>query len=189
MDFLAKKFQDFWTISPNSLSDQVVRYWPNVSNEFSNEFSKWICRFQSIFDKITAYTYWTLISYFIAVAGMRVWLPLFPRNNEKLLSRRIMLPFLSDIYPLAVLFEEAIVLGAANDTGNFKLIRSVLLYDSYRMSHTALKDFAIYKFRPFSTSPEKSGEVGSWQSQFLEKLRFSFTFSINSTPSVINTPL
>ena len=44
-------------------------------------------------------------------AGMRVWLPLFPRNNEKLLSRRIMLPFLSDIYPLAVLFEEAIVLG------------------------------------------------------------------------------
>lgn len=50
------------------------------------------------------------------VAGMRVWLPLFPRNNEKLLSRRIMLPFLSDIYPLAVLFEEAIVLGAANDT-------------------------------------------------------------------------
>ena len=47
---------------------------------------------------------------------MRVWLPLFPRNNEKLLSRRIMLPFLSDIYPLAVLFEEAIVLGAANDT-------------------------------------------------------------------------
>ena len=33
-------------------------------------------------------------------AGMRVWLPLFPRNNEKLLSRRIMLPFLSDIYPL-----------------------------------------------------------------------------------------
>ena len=49
-------------------------------------------------------------------AGMRVWLPLFPRNNEKLLQRRIMLPFLSDIYPLAVLFEEAIVLGAANDT-------------------------------------------------------------------------
>ena len=45
------------------------------------------------------------------VAGMRVWLPLFPRNNEKLLQRRIMLPFLSDIYPLAVLFEEAIVLG------------------------------------------------------------------------------
>ena len=41
----------------------------------------------------------------------KVWLPLFPRNNEKLLQRRIMLPFLSDIYPLAVLFEEAIVLG------------------------------------------------------------------------------
>lgn len=53
------------------------------------------------------------------VAGMRVWLPLFPRNNEKLLSRRIMLPFFSDIYPLAVLFEEAIVLGAANDTVSY----------------------------------------------------------------------
>ena len=66
---------------------------------------------------------------------MRVWLPLFPRNNEKLLSRRIMLPFLSDIYPLAVLFEEAIVLGAANDTGNFTLIRGVLLYDSYYTCH------------------------------------------------------
>ena len=30
-----------------------------------------------------------------------------------------MLPFFSDIYPLAVLFEEAIVLGAANDTVSY----------------------------------------------------------------------
>ena len=70
------------------------------------------------------------------VAGMRVWLPLFPRNNEKLLQRRIMLPFLSDIYPLAVLFEEAIVLGkmyyfsnyshVMRETSNFpKIVKSL----------------------------------------------------------------
>ncbi|XP_051843619.1 guanine nucleotide exchange factor subunit RIC1 isoform X1 [Antechinus flavipes] len=56
-------------------------------------------------------------------AGMKVWLPLFPRDHRKphsFLSRRIMLPFHINIYPLAVLFEDALVLGAVNDT---------LLYD------------------------------------------------------------
>ncbi|XP_006863818.1 PREDICTED: protein RIC1 homolog isoform X2 [Chrysochloris asiatica] len=57
-------------------------------------------------------------------SGMKVWLPLFPRDHRKphsFLSQRIMLPFHLDIYPLAVLFEDALVLGAVNDT---------LLYDS-----------------------------------------------------------
>ncbi|XP_053096101.1 guanine nucleotide exchange factor subunit RIC1 isoform X2 [Pangasianodon hypophthalmus] len=58
-------------------------------------------------------------------SGMKVWLPLFPRRENRkphsFLSRRIMLSFLLDIYPLAVLSEDALVLGAANDT---------LLYDS-----------------------------------------------------------
>ncbi|GCC34300.1 hypothetical protein chiPu_0012773 [Chiloscyllium punctatum] len=52
-------------------------------------------------------------------AGMKVWLPLFPRDNRKphsFLSRRIMLPFQINIYPLAVLFEDALVLGAVNET-------------------------------------------------------------------------
>lgn len=56
-------------------------------------------------------------------AGMKVWLPLFPRDHRKphsFLSQRIMLPFHINIYPLAVLFEDALVLGAVNDT---------LLYD------------------------------------------------------------
>uniref|UniRef100_A0A8D0HFF1 Protein RIC1 homolog n=1 Tax=Sphenodon punctatus TaxID=8508 RepID=A0A8D0HFF1_SPHPU len=56
-------------------------------------------------------------------SGMKVWLPLFPRDQRKphsFLSRRIMLPFHINIYPLAVLFEDALVLGAVNDT---------LLYD------------------------------------------------------------
>uniref|UniRef100_A0A8C8J4X6 Protein RIC1 homolog n=1 Tax=Oncorhynchus tshawytscha TaxID=74940 RepID=A0A8C8J4X6_ONCTS len=50
-------------------------------------------------------------------AGMKVWLPMFPRDHRKphsFLSRRIMLPF--HIYPLAVLFEDALVLGASNET-------------------------------------------------------------------------
>lgn len=50
--------------------------------------------------------------------GMKVWLPLFPRNEGKahnFMSRRIMLPFRVDIYPLAVLFEDAVILGAACD--------------------------------------------------------------------------
>uniref|UniRef100_A0A8C1NBW0 Protein RIC1 homolog n=1 Tax=Cyprinus carpio TaxID=7962 RepID=A0A8C1NBW0_CYPCA len=44
-------------------------------------------------------------------AGMKVWLPLFPRDHRKphsFLSRRIMLPFHINIYPLTVLFEDAL---------------------------------------------------------------------------------
>ncbi|ESO90081.1 hypothetical protein LOTGIDRAFT_123886 [Lottia gigantea] len=50
--------------------------------------------------------------------GMKVWLPLYPRNEGKahnFMSKRIMLPFNVDIYPLAVLFEDAVILGAASD--------------------------------------------------------------------------
>ncbi|XP_076842410.1 guanine nucleotide exchange factor subunit RIC1 [Brachyhypopomus gauderio] len=50
--------------------------------------------------------------------GMKVWLPLFPRDHRKpqsFLARRIMLSFQLNIYPLAVLFEDALVLGAANE--------------------------------------------------------------------------
>ena len=57
---------------------------------------------------------------YCGAAGMRVWLPLFPREEESthaFMARRIMLHFpLNDIYPLAILFEEAIILGAENDT-------------------------------------------------------------------------
>lgn len=53
--------------------------------------------------------------------GMRVWLPLFPRQTapqppHAFISKRIMLPFQLNIYPLAILFEDAIILGAENDT-------------------------------------------------------------------------
>lgn len=51
--------------------------------------------------------------------GMRVWLPLFPKDGDKshtFMSKRIMLPFKLKIYPLAILFEDAILLGAENDT-------------------------------------------------------------------------
>ncbi|XP_071838357.1 guanine nucleotide exchange factor subunit RIC1-like isoform X2 [Apostichopus japonicus] len=53
-------------------------------------------------------------------SGMKVWLPLFPQEGENqhhsFLSKRIMLPFQIRIYPLAVLFEDAVVLGSATDT-------------------------------------------------------------------------
>uniref|UniRef100_A0A8C2DN21 Protein RIC1 homolog n=1 Tax=Cyprinus carpio TaxID=7962 RepID=A0A8C2DN21_CYPCA len=55
-------------------------------------------------------------------AGMKVWLPLFPRDHRKphsFLSRRIMLPFHINIYPLTVLFEDALILGASNETAVF----------------------------------------------------------------------
>ncbi|XP_053693851.1 guanine nucleotide exchange factor subunit Rich [Sabethes cyaneus] len=56
--------------------------------------------------------------------GMRVWLPVFPRNGESgtrshrhtFMSKRIMLSFTLKIYPLVILFEDAIILGAENDT-------------------------------------------------------------------------
>ncbi|XP_018917373.1 guanine nucleotide exchange factor subunit Rich isoform X2 [Bemisia tabaci] len=56
---------------------------------------------------------------FCGAHGMRVWLPLFPKegdNSHTFMSKRIMLPFHLKIYPLAVLFEDAILLGAENDT-------------------------------------------------------------------------
>ncbi|XP_060564510.1 guanine nucleotide exchange factor subunit RIC1-like isoform X1 [Ruditapes philippinarum] len=58
--------------------------------------------------------------------GMKVWLPLLPKNDgqaHNFMSKRIMLPFRVDIYPLAVLFEEAVILGVASDA-------SMLRYNS-----------------------------------------------------------
>lgn len=57
--------------------------------------------------------------------GMRVWLPVFPRGDRAsghgshrhtFMSKRIMLSFQLRVYPLAILFEDAIILGAENDT-------------------------------------------------------------------------
>ncbi|XP_040571895.1 LOW QUALITY PROTEIN: guanine nucleotide exchange factor subunit Rich [Lepeophtheirus salmonis] len=52
--------------------------------------------------------------------GMKVWLPVFPREGDEahtFMSRRIMLHFpLNKFYPLAILFDDAIILGAENDT-------------------------------------------------------------------------
>uniref|UniRef100_A0A673VFU1 Guanine nucleotide exchange factor subunit RIC1 n=1 Tax=Suricata suricatta TaxID=37032 RepID=A0A673VFU1_SURSU len=70
-------------------------------------------------------------------AGMKVWLPLFPRDHRKphsFLSQRIMLPFHINIYPLAVLFEDALVLGAVNDT---------LLYDSLYTRNSAWEQLEV----------------------------------------------
>ncbi|KAL7028647.1 hypothetical protein ACKWTF_005937 [Chironomus riparius] len=61
---------------------------------------------------------------FCGKLGMRVWLPVFPRQGENgsrslrhtFMSKRIMLTFNLKIYPLVILFEEAIILGAENDT-------------------------------------------------------------------------
>ncbi|XP_063921196.1 guanine nucleotide exchange factor subunit Rich-like isoform X2 [Zophobas morio] len=56
---------------------------------------------------------------FCGAHGMRVWLPLYPKDGDKthtFMSKRIMLPFHLKIYPLAILFEDAIILGAENDT-------------------------------------------------------------------------
>ncbi|KAM9735806.1 LOW QUALITY PROTEIN: guanine nucleotide exchange factor subunit RIC1 [Menidia menidia] len=71
-------------------------------------------------------------------AGMKVWLPLFPRDHRKphsFLSRRIMLPFHINIYPLAVLFEDALVLGATNET---------VLYDGLQGSSEPLESLFPY---------------------------------------------
>ncbi|XP_077593853.1 guanine nucleotide exchange factor subunit RIC1 [Stigmatopora nigra] len=71
-------------------------------------------------------------------AGMKVWMPLFPRDHRKphsFLSRRIMLPFHINIYPLAVLFEDALVLGATNET---------VLYDGMQGSAETLE--ALFPF-------------------------------------------
>jgi len=65
--------------------------------------------------------------------GMRVWLPVFPREGDHghtFMSKRIMLHFpLEDFYPLAILFEDAIILGAENDT---------VLYNASNLTTTRL---------------------------------------------------
>ncbi|XP_048483589.1 guanine nucleotide exchange factor subunit Rich [Plutella xylostella] len=55
--------------------------------------------------------------------GARVWLPLLPRDASRqpdtrhtFMAKRIMLPFHLEIYPLTILFDDAILLGAENDT-------------------------------------------------------------------------
>ena len=54
-------------------------------------------------------------------AGMKVWLPLFPKDDDSrhhtFMARRIMLHFpLHNIYPLCILFKQAIIVGVENDT-------------------------------------------------------------------------
>ncbi|XP_039615497.1 guanine nucleotide exchange factor subunit RIC1 [Polypterus senegalus] len=78
-------------------------------------------------------------------AGMKVWLPLFPRDHRKphsFLSRRIMLPFHINIYPLAVLFEDALVLGASNET---------VLYDGLPRSGASGRSESLEAYFPFCT--------------------------------------
>ena len=57
---------------------------------------------------------------YCGAAGMRVWLPLFPRVGESshaFMARRIMLHFpCHNIYPLRILFDRALMLGVANET-------------------------------------------------------------------------
>lgn len=68
---------------------------------------------------------------------MRVWLPVFPRDGDSgygghrhaFMSKRIMLSFSLRVYPLAILFEDAIILGVENDT---------VLYTSDSSSHFSL---------------------------------------------------
>lgn len=68
---------------------------------------------------------------------MRVWLPVFPRDADSgygshrhtFMSKRIMLSFTLKVYPLAILFEDAIILGVENDT---------VLYTSDSTSHFSL---------------------------------------------------
>lgn len=67
---------------------------------------------------------------------MRVWLPVFPRDADSgygsrhtFMSKRIMLSFTLKVYPLAILFEDAIILGVENDT---------VVYTSDSTSHFSL---------------------------------------------------
>ncbi|CAF1087733.1 unnamed protein product [Adineta steineri] len=52
--------------------------------------------------------------------GMKVWLPLYRKVDEPIFqSHRIMLTFGLTIYPLAVVVEEAVILGAMSEFENF----------------------------------------------------------------------
>lgn len=79
--------------------------------------------------------------------GMKVWLPLCSRNEGKahnFMSRRIMLPFRVDIYPLAVLFEDAVILGAACDTLTYDVTSPGNTHDSEMPFCTLERTSQIY---------------------------------------------
>lgn len=94
--------------------------------------------------------------------GMRVWLPLYPREGDKghhaFMSKRIMLPFQLQIYPLSVLFEEAILLGVETDTllypssGSSKnpwlVPLCVLERNSQVYLHHIFRQLVSYNFKP-----------------------------------------
>ncbi|KAK2191888.1 hypothetical protein NP493_43g02028 [Ridgeia piscesae] len=60
-------------------------------------------------------------------AGMKVWLPLLPREGSTrgFMSKRIMLPFHVDIYPVALLFEAGIILGASSESVCYRSMRVI----------------------------------------------------------------
>eukprot|EP00795_Rhopilema_esculentum_P004641 gene4641-20920_t len=67
--------------------------------------------------------------------GMKAWLPLFPINDGGrslgFLSKRIMLHFDLNVYPLSVLFEDAVILGIGTDNVSDSLSPGF----SYKNSH------------------------------------------------------
>lgn len=82
---------------------------------------------------------------FCGIHGMRVWLPVLPCEDDvqrtyrhTFMSKRIMLSFSLKVYPLAILFEDVMIVGVENDT---------VLYTSDSNSH-----FSI----PFSILERKS---------------------------------
>lgn len=97
--------------------------------------------------------------------GMRVWLPVFPRDADSgygsrhtFMSKRIMLSFALKLYPLAILFEDAIILGVENDTvvytsdssSHFSLPFCILERAvSNRFSVQNVRDTAFYNFNSF----------------------------------------
>lgn len=88
--------------------------------------------------------------------GMRVWLPVFPRDGDNghgghrhtFMSKRIMLSFSLKVYPLAILFEDAIILGVENDT---------VLYTSDSSSHFSLP-FCVLERTVLINQPQNNDE-------------------------------
>ncbi|CAG0903926.1 unnamed protein product, partial [Darwinula stevensoni] len=67
--------------------------------------------------------------------GMRVWLPLLPHQGDKaFMAKRIMIQAPVSIYPLAVLYEAAVVLGVETDT---------ILFPQQTTSHAPKLPFCV----------------------------------------------
>ncbi|ELT93270.1 hypothetical protein CAPTEDRAFT_227272 [Capitella teleta] len=102
--------------SPKEAKDRPLPFCSPVMVASAVE-SMWLCNHRNGRKQHLTEALWLCCG----AAGVKVWLPLYPKEEQQnkkrgFMSKRIMIPFHVDIYPLALLFEAGIMLGASSES-------------------------------------------------------------------------